>query len=144
MSPTPPPSRIHALTPLLQVFDMPRAVSFYCDVLGFTLVTTSSPVGNAYDWAMLRRDGATLMLNTMFERDERPAEPDAARTLAHCDTILYLDCEDADAWHAHLKASGWPVKDPEDTFYGMRQVYFRDPDGYELCFQHPIQGVKRG
>jgi hypothetical protein len=27
------------------------------------------------------------------------------------------------------------VKGPRTASYGMRQLFLRDPDGYELCFQ---------
>jgi hypothetical protein len=24
------------------------------------------------------------------------------------------------------------------TDYGMKQLYLKDPDGYEICLQHPV------
>jgi hypothetical protein len=29
------------------------------------------------------------------------------------------------------------VKEPKVAPYGMKQLYVRDPDGYNLCFQWP-------
>lgn len=130
------PARIQGLTPLLQVFDMARSVRFYCDVLGFAVVSTSSP-GNDFYWAMLKLSDATLMLNAAYEDDERPQSPDAARVASHADTALFFSCDDADAIYAHLVAKGWPASEPVTTHYGMRQVYAKDPDGFEICFQHP-------
>ncbi|HET6177725.1 MAG TPA: hypothetical protein VFE61_12375 [Candidatus Sulfotelmatobacter sp.] len=34
---------IHGVAPLLEVFDMPTAIHFYRDVLGFTVWATSTP-----------------------------------------------------------------------------------------------------
>ncbi|HUP49498.1 MAG TPA: transposase [Thermoanaerobaculia bacterium] len=34
-------------------------------------------------------------------------------------------------------AKGLPVEAPMVTHYGMKQLYLRDPDGYNLCFQWP-------
>ncbi len=71
--------------PLLQVFAMPASLHFYRDMLGFTVEATS-PVQAGdppFDWAMLRKGDAVLMLNTAYERDERPAMPDPARVAAH-------------------------------------------------------------
>ena len=34
---------IHGICPLLQVFDMPTAIRFYRDVLGFSVHATSQP-----------------------------------------------------------------------------------------------------
>lgn len=131
--------RIHGLTPLLQVFDMPRSLAFYRDVLGFAVFQSSNPDPDQADWVMLRRDECTLMLNTAFERDERPPAPDPRYVQAHSDTILYFGCDDADAVYASLQSCGWPAREPINTSYGMTQVYTNDPDGFELCFQHPVR-----
>ncbi|MGD9854584.1 MAG: VOC family protein [Planctomycetaceae bacterium] len=128
---------IRGLTTLLQVFDMPRSVAFYRDVLGFRVEMTSEP-GVHYDWAMLKRGEIMLMLNTAFEADERPSSPDPQRAAAHADTVLYFLCSDADEAYAHLLARGCHADEPVTTDYGMRQVSTRDLDGYELCFQHPV------
>ena len=129
--------KICGVTTLLQVFDMPRSVAFYRDVLGFTIVSTSDP-GDHFYWAMLKLGDATLMLNTAYEDEERPPSADPARVAAHADTILYFGCDSVDDVYAHLRANGWETQEPMTTHYGMRQVYTNDPDGYELCFQHPV------
>lgn len=120
--------------PLLQVFDMPRSVAFYRDVLGFEVVAQSEP-GDDFDWGMLRRDTMLLMLNTAYEKNHRPAAPDPDRTAAHDDTALFFDCEDPDAAYAYLCEKGVSAKPSVVTDYGMKQVYVADPDGYSLCFQ---------
>ena len=85
------------LCPLLQVFDMPRSLAFYRDVLGFEIVAQAPPEGDACEWAWLRHGSAELMLNTRYEADDRPAAPDPARVDAHDDTALYIGCPDVDA-----------------------------------------------
>ena len=81
------------------------------------------------------------MLNTAYEFDqERPAEPDPARTTAHDDTGLYFACPDLDAAYEDLLAKGVHVKKPVITGYGMKQMYLHDPDGYALCFQRAAEG----
>jgi uncharacterized glyoxalase superfamily protein PhnB len=127
---------IQKVTPLLQVFDMPRSIAFYCDVLGCEIVSTSSP-GEDFYWAMLKLGDAVLMLNTAYEDDERPPAPDIVRTAAHGDTILYFACDSVDEVYAHLRAKNWKAAPPVTTHYGMRQIHTRDPDGYGLWFQHP-------
>ena len=125
------------LTPLIQVFDMPASIRFYCDVLGFTVVTASGPVPDC-GWALLRRNSDGIMLNTQFEDDSRPPAPDGARQAAHNDTCFYFRCYGLDAAYAHLKANGVTAQEPSTAPYGMRQLYFEDPDGFNLCFQHPV------
>jgi glyoxylase I family protein len=50
------------LTPLIGVFDMPRALAFYRDVLGFAVVSASPEVetaeGRFSHWMWLRFGGA--------------------------------------------------------------------------------------
>jgi catechol 2,3-dioxygenase-like lactoylglutathione lyase family enzyme len=124
---------------LLQVFDMPTSVRFYRDVLGFEVVQTSPREGDQFDWGLLRLNGAEVMLNTAYEQDSRPSQPDTSRVAGHDDTCLYLGCPDVDAAYRHLLAHGIEVKEPKVAPYGMKQLYLRDPDGYGICFQWPVE-----
>ena len=124
------------LTPLIQVFDMPASIRFYRDVLGFAVVASSSAVPDC-DWVLLRRNSDQIMLNTQFEREHRPPVPDARRQRAHRDVCFYFGCFDLDAAYAYLQANGVAAQAPKVAPYGMRQLYFTDPDGFNLCFQHP-------
>ena len=131
------PIEVDGVCPLLQVFDMPAALAFYRDTLGFAVVQSSGP-GDTFDWGLLRLGDAWLMLNTAYEAPHRPAAPDPARIAAHQDTALYFGCADVDGVHAYLRERGLAVKEPVITSYGMKQLYVRDPDGYNLCFQRPV------
>ena len=130
------PVRAGHVTTLLQVFDMRKSVAFYCDVLGFELLQKHEPDGHLY-WAMLKLGGATIMLNSMYEDDDRPPAPDPQRAAVHRDTTLYFGCPDVSEAYEHLRAKGIDVKPPKVAYYGMKQLYLSDPDGYELCFQQP-------
>lgn len=132
--------KIGALCPLLQVFDMPTSIRFYRDVLGFTVVSPV-PDDDACDWVLLDLNGSELMLNTAYESDSRPPTPDPARVATHRDTALFFDCADVDAACTVLRMQGLDIADPVVRDYGMRQLYFTDPDGYEICLQHPIEAA---
>jgi catechol 2,3-dioxygenase-like lactoylglutathione lyase family enzyme len=54
------------MTPLLEVFDMPTAVSFYRDLVGFEVIARSGSDDNS-DWVHLRLADVDLMLNTAYE-----------------------------------------------------------------------------
>lgn len=127
------------MAPLFEVFDMPRALGFYRDILGFE-VTADSGQGDDSGWVMLERDGVALMLNTMYDDGEQPPEPDPVRTKVHKDTCLYFSSPDVDAVYEYLKEKVSDIERPENAPYGMRQLYMRDPDGYNLCFQWPLEG----
>ncbi len=128
---------VRGVCPLLQVYDMPTALRFYRDVLGFAIVQTSPELGpDKYHWVWLRLGSAEIMLNTAYEFDsQRPVPPDRARVAAHGDTGLFFGCPDIDGAYKELRDKGVAVKPPRVTPYSMKQMSLKDPDGYELCFQ---------
>jgi len=128
---------IRGMAPLLEVFDMPTALSFYRDVLGFEVIARSGPDDNC-DWVLLRLASVELMLNTAYEGDKRPSTPDPSRIRAHHDTALFFGCPDVDATYEYLKSRGINLAPPKNAPYGMRQLYLTDPDGFNLCFQWPV------
>ena len=81
---------VRGMTPLLQVFDMPTSIRFYCDKLGFQIANSDGKPSPDFDWVLLKLDGVELMLNTAYERAERPAKADPARVAAHHRTCRYL------------------------------------------------------
>jgi len=131
------PLDTRGLCPLLQVFDMPTSVRFYRDILEFELVSHAPlRAPDEFGWCLLRRsDGAELMLNTAYDYCERPDSPDPARIAAHGDTCIYFGCPDVDAAYQHLIDKGLTVNPPNVAWYGMKQLYLTDPDGFGLCFQ---------
>ena len=128
---------VRGVCPLLQVYDMPTALRFYRDVLGFDVLGTSPELGpDKYHWVWLRLGGAEVMLNTAYEfDDERPVPADRARVAEHGDTGLFFGCPDVDGTYEALREQGVAVKPPKVARYGMKQLYLKDPDGYDLCFQ---------
>jgi catechol 2,3-dioxygenase-like lactoylglutathione lyase family enzyme len=129
------PIEVRHMAPLLQVFDMPTSIEFYCAVLGFEVVMSDGKTLPNVDWVMLELNGVQIMLNTAYEAPARPAKADAAHIAAHRDTGLFFACPDVDAAYRHLAAKGVNVKEPKVAPYGMKQLYVDDPDGYVLCFQ---------
>ncbi|EGY01519.1 Glyoxalase/bleomycin resistance protein/dioxygenase [Nitrospirillum viridazoti Y2] len=127
------------LTPLISVFDMPEALRFYREILGFDLVAASPEVqaceGTFSHWVWLRRGQAQIMLNTQFDSNERPAENDPARVAAHGDTVLYIGCADVDEAFDELTRRGLHADAPTMAPYGLRQFSTKDPDGYIIVFQ---------
>jgi catechol 2,3-dioxygenase-like lactoylglutathione lyase family enzyme len=134
--------QVRGLCPLIQVFDMNEAVAFYRDRLGFELVSDSgerdTPEGRLFHWCWLRLGGADLMLNTAYDEGERPGARDPAWHRAHGDTCLYFAAPDVDGVAVELASKGVAFEGPRDAPYGMRQLWFSDPDGYQLCFQAPV------
>lgn len=129
---------VRGMSPLIQVWDMPASLAFYRDKLGFR-VTGDSGQGDHSGWVMLQLGDSTIMLNTAYDDGERPAEPDPARINSHQDTCIYFGCPDVDAAYEHLAAQGIAAEAPKVAPYGMKQLYVRDPDNFNLCFQWPAK-----
>ncbi|MEO3407797.1 VOC family protein [Mucilaginibacter sp. CAU 1740] len=132
------PNQTQGLAPLLQVFDMPTALKFYRDVLSFRIVRSSGE-GDDVDWVLLKLNSIELMLNTAYEKPNRPPQPDEQRSLAHADTSLYFGNPDINGLYAYLTGKGMHLKAPEITGYGWKAIYLLDPDGYLLCFHWPVE-----
>jgi catechol 2,3-dioxygenase-like lactoylglutathione lyase family enzyme len=132
--------QITELCTLVQVYDMDESVRFYREHLGFEIAAQSPVLTQPYrhfNWALLKRGSVQLMLSTAYEAEERPALRDASRSAAHADTILYFGCPDIDGAYTALKAAGLPLGPPVVAPYGMKQISFMDPDGYNICLQWP-------
>jgi len=125
------------MTTLIQVFDMQKSLVFYCGILGFELLDKAGP-GDDIGWALLKLNEVWLMLNTQYEMDDRPPEPDTERIKAHSDTCFYFTCADPDAINEHITRNGIVAEKPKIAPYGMKQLYFFDPDGYGICFQSAV------
>ena len=129
---------------LLGVFDMPKAVRFYCEVLGFALESRSPTYAvedgvELFHWCMLRTNDGCLMLNTAYDEGERPAE----RPPLVNDPFgvwLFLGCPKVDEAYERLKAAGVECEPPRTAPYGFRTVSFRDPDGHGITLQWPESG----
>jgi len=126
---------VRGLTTMLSVFDMPTSIKFYCDGLGFEIISTDSKTAPEFDWVMLRANTSELMLNTAYEENQRPQTSDRARVAAHRDTVIYFGCPNVEGAYTHLQSMGINMKEPKIAWYGMKQLYVTDPDGYLLCFQ---------
>jgi glyoxylase I family protein len=130
---------IRGVCPLVQVFDMPTSIRFYRS-LGFDVIQSSPQLSEQLgdvNWAMLRLNDATIMLNSAYEPERRPSKPDPARIAAHDDTALFFGCPDVDQAYRQLRSLGLDVSEPKVAPYGMKQLNASDPDGYHLCFQWP-------
>jgi glyoxylase I family protein len=124
------------LTPLIGVFDMPTALAFYRDVLGFAVVAASPEVetaeGRFSHWMWLRFGNAEIMLNTMYDSNERPPHPPEKRSN---DTVFYIGCADVDLAYRELTSRGMKAEHPKVAPYGLKLFSVKDPDDHTLVFQ---------
>lgn len=121
------------ITPFMHVRDLPGAIAFLEEILGFE---TLFRMGDEY--AYLEREGAGL------------------RVLARADAIVfppkngrfayYIDVRDVDSVYSELreKLDTLPKGDvhgPADKQYGQRELIVRAPDGQLLVFGAALPNV---
>lgn len=87
---------------------------------------------------------AQPVLSTAYDERQRPPTPDPRRVAAHDDTCLYFGAPDVDAVYAYLQQKGIKSEAPHVAWYGMKQLYLHDPDGYGICFQWKAEKTEAG
>lgn len=122
---------IRELVPLLIVASIEDSLPFYRDRLGFHVIDAWVPDGRM-GWCRLERDGVALML-------QRATDEDGSAVGRGHGLCLFFNCTDADAEYAALCEKGMSPGKPTVAFFGMKQLFVTDPDGYELCFQNPVE-----
>jgi len=109
--------------------NLPRAMEFYENVMGFTL-----EVDQGWSKIYRIRDGSYVGL------------VDGAhgyhRTNNIKPVILCLNVENADAWHAKLRRNGLQIEElpRESERLKIRVFMFKDPEGYTIEVQQTMPG----
>ncbi|WP_339950326.1 VOC family protein [uncultured Albimonas sp.] len=129
------------IIPNLMVTDMARSVAFWRDALGFAVTMTvdaarESRFGPEADpdasvFTILEGAGGQLMLQTV---ESLAADlPSFAGGLPDRPGIgIYLRDLSPDEVLTRLP-EGAVLKAPETAWYGMRELFLRDPDGHVIC-----------
>jgi glyoxalase/bleomycin resistance protein/dioxygenase superfamily protein len=118
------------LTPVLIVEEIESSLPFWVDRMGF-LKVADVPEGNRLGFAMLVRDGAELMLQTVtsVQRDEPKFAP---RDLSPNVGLFFEVDHFSDAVR---RLEGYPIAMAErTTFYGMREIGVQAPSGHAVIF----------
>lgn len=129
---------ISGISPFFIVADVPAALSFYRDMLGFDVVFRG-PTPDDEFFGMVRRNGAMIMmkaLGVIADGKEVMVEPipNSSREPAHS-WDAYLEVPDPDAVAAEFASRGVPFSVPiTDTDDGLRGFEIKDLDGYGLFF----------
>ncbi len=124
------------------VRDLHMSIDFYQNILGFSLrmavdedtnihVTGPSP-GIKLIYAQLERDEVEIMVqqqNSMVED-----LPVFSGCNIGASVSFYITVKDIDGLFQQVRSKADCIREPETTWYGMREFYIRDPDGYILGF----------
>ena len=106
---------------LIYVLNVPRAMKFYRDLLGFEVVEVDE------DYARLRspETKSTIALHKLTG--------DTTTMPSRAGVRLYFEVKDLDGLCKELASEGVKIDQmPTDMPWGWRHAYLRDPDGHEL------------
>ena len=121
---------VKGLIPWLYYRDLPKAMAFYQDVMGFEMVVDQG-------WSKIYRirDGAYIGLV-----DERHGYHRASDDKP---VIVCLNVHDADAWYEKLKEKGVELEEQPQESERLRIKVFmlRDPEGYVIEIQESLPGA---
>ncbi len=132
--PTPGPE-ITGIAPLLIVRNVPAALAFYRDLLGFE-VTFQGPEPDDIFFGIVQRGAAMLMFKDVGVEPVPNCTRDVKQGIARWDA--YLHVPDPDALAAEFSARQVQLTVPlGDTDDGLRGFELRDTDGYVLFFGRP-------
>ena len=126
---------IAAISPFFIVRDVPSALAFYRDRLGFE-ITFQGPEPNDIFFGIVRRGGAQILLKAVGVDPVPNCTRDVKQGIARWDA--FVDAPDPDALAAEFASRKVQFIEPlEDTDDGLRGFAVKDADGYVLFFGHP-------
>ena len=122
---------ISGVSPFFIVADVPAALSFYRDMLGFE-ITFRGPTPEDEFFGIVRRGAAMIMFKALGVEPF----PNYNREPAFS-WDAYFEVPDPDALAAEFAARGVPFSIPlTDSADGLRGFVIEDMDGYGLYFGH--------
>ncbi len=126
---------ISGIAPFFIVKDVPAALSFYRDRLGFE-ITFQGPDAEDIFFGIVQRGAAMIMLKDVGVDPLPNYKRDVKKGWARWDA--YLDVPDPDALAAEFASRHVEFSEPlKDTHDGLRGFELRDSDGYVLFFGCP-------
>jgi len=119
---------LHPPVTMLNVPDLQAAIRWY-EGIGFEVAELQPQDSNCSpNWALLAYGKATLMLSA-GGNDQRPKN----------DSSLYFRTDQVDALYAQMKDQVEVQYEPRDQFYGMRDFWVLDLNGFILGFGQTLQ-----
>jgi uncharacterized glyoxalase superfamily protein PhnB len=139
--------KVNTLTPNLAVADIRQTVQFYRENLGFALVMAVPETQDgihqqlsddkAYVYALLKKDNAELM----FQRIDTFSEDIvlAGKGNIGASVSFYMQGKGIDAFYEELKNRNIEISEIKLTWYGIKEFYIKDNNGYVLGFAEEME-----
>jgi catechol 2,3-dioxygenase-like lactoylglutathione lyase family enzyme len=130
-----PGAEIGGISPFFIVANVPNALAFYHDQLGFE-ITFQGPDEDDIFFGIVKRDGAMIFFKDIGVEPVPNHTRDVKKGNARWDAYVFVPDPDAlAAEYASRNVEFFrPLKDDED---GLRGFEIKDADGYVLFFGRP-------
>jgi catechol 2,3-dioxygenase-like lactoylglutathione lyase family enzyme len=130
-------AEISGISPFFIVRDVPAALAFYRDRLGFD-ITFQGPEPDDIFFGIVRRGGAQILLKAVGVTPVPNYTRDIKQGIARWDA--FVSVPDPDALAAEFASRHVEFFEPiGDTHDGLRGFEIKDADGYLLFFGRPRQ-----
>lgn len=130
------------LNPNLMVKDVREAVDFYTQNLGFSLVMavpetqdgilTEIPKDKVVVYALVKNGGVEIMFQE--EKTLKADVPSLGGIVIGASCTFYIELENLEEFYEEVRGKVEVVKGLFTTWYGMKEFYIRDNNGYILTF----------
>lgn len=124
--------KLKQLVPMLNVSDIQASLTFYCDALGFEMISPEEAL-EEWHWCLIRHGHIELMLSQTGAGPRLDVGVNPHRD-ANWPAIFYFYPDDVVALYQALQDADHQVSTLEATFYGMNEFSMQDPDGHLLSF----------
>jgi len=132
--------------------DVNETALFYQNVLGFSLIVGVADFekemedgnivmelkeGQKIDWVNMKMNPKDPASEEFMFQSRKSLEHDVPALKGvsiGASQTLYLRTKDVDAHFASIKDKVEVIQEPITRFYGMREWYFKDINGYILCY----------
>ena len=134
--------KANKLTPNFEVKSIRETIEFYQNALGFSLVMAvpetqdgieqSLMDGKEYVYALVSKDSVEMM----FQRtDSFKEDVSLAKDLSMGASVsFYIEIDGIDGFYKQLKDKSLNPTELKTAWYGMREFYIKDNNGYILGF----------
>ena len=124
------------LTPNFMVEDVRRTIEFYRDTLGFEVVTTVE-ADDEIGFAIMRCDKVEIMFQSRKSLSENV--PALSGSPIGASQTLYIEVSGIDQLYEQLRDKVAVVVEMHSTFYGTKEFYFKDNNGYILSYSEAVE-----
>ena len=131
-------TKFTSITPNLLVRDVEKSLTFYRDVLGFTMGETV-PDKAPFVFVWMKRDEVAVFLNDI--KAAVADYPAAAAMPPGGTAAMFFIVTDVDAYHAQVAPKANVILPLKTQFYGLREFAVTDPDGHIITFAERVEGA---